>query len=323
VGINIGKPNAPAPNATHVFIDGNTIQYTVKSCAYWPATGYGACPDVTCAAATCHDDAIHIWGIQNSTISNNRIVNADVQGIFIEDAAGAVNTNMSILHNAIQVVGGGVAMNLKGVAGMWTVAFNSTPNSLITGFGFLAATPGTVVQFAANDGILLIADSTGNNAGCSSAAANVSLVYRQNTWLTPGGATSTGRCTSTDLEQGRVRYGGLGAKIPSFNAQNLHGLSPPPPGLGYYTIDGTHAGRVTAYHFELNAQPGFGIRERLDLLVRKNLPNDIVAIDSPGSRCAVWRSQKLKRLVGLRFAVARADPGRTTAGIRAQATPQC
>ena len=126
VGINIGKPNAAAPNATHLLIDGNTIQYTLRSCGYWPASGYGACPDVTCVSAGCHGDAIHLWGIQDSTISNNTIVNAEVQGIFVEDAANAVNSNVSIVNNTISVVGGSAAMNLKGIAGTSSVAYNST-----------------------------------------------------------------------------------------------------------------------------------------------------------------------------------------------------
>ena len=79
-GIRIGKASQTAPNANNVLINGNTIQYVVRSCTYWPATGYGPCPDTTCTASGCHNDGIHLWGIQNSTISNNRLYNAEVKG---------------------------------------------------------------------------------------------------------------------------------------------------------------------------------------------------------------------------------------------------
>ena len=325
VGINIGKPNAVAPNATHVLIDGNTIQYTLRNCAYWPASGYGSCPDETCLAAGCHVDAMHIWGIQDSTISNNDIVNAEVQGIFIEDAAGAVNTNLTIVSNDISVVGGSAAMNLKGIAGAWTVAFNSTPNNIIAGYGFRAATAGTTVVFAGNDGALLLADTHGNNAGCASVTENVTLTYMQNSWLSPGGATSTAACPGTDLGPERSRYGGLGSKASSFYARNPHGLSLPPPGLAYYVIDRVDAKRrVSGFHLELNIQPGFSARERLNLLVRANLPDDATMVSGDGSKCVAWQSKKLKKLSGLEFAVATTGANSSTAEIRAQSTaPHC
>ena len=141
VAITIGKANNSAPNANHVLIDGNTIQYVLRDAAYWPPAAYGPAPDVSCLVSTCHMDAIQIWGIQNSTISNNVIDHAEVQGIFIEDAAGAVNRNVNIVNNSIEVVGGDAAMNLKGVSGHWNIAFNSTPDVLVTGFGFPAAAP--------------------------------------------------------------------------------------------------------------------------------------------------------------------------------------
>jgi hypothetical protein len=324
VGINIGKPNTAAPNATHVLIDGNTIQYVVKSCAYWPASGYGSCPDETCVAAGCHSDAIHIWGIQDSTISNNDIVNAEVQGIFVEDAAGAVNSNLTIVGNDISVVGGSAGMNLKGIAGAWTIAFNSTPNNIIVGYGFRAATAGTTVMFARNEAVLLMADSHGNNAGCTSGTENVSLIYMQNSWLSAGGATSTAACPGTDLGPERSRYGGLGSKASSFYARNPHGLFPPPSGLAYYIVDRVSAKqRVTGFHLELNIQPGFSPRERLNLLVRANLPDDAAVVNGDGNRCAAWRSKKLQKLIGFEFAVATTGANSSTAEIRAQTSLQC
>ena len=324
VGINIAKANTAVANATHLVIDGNTIQYALRNCAYWPVSEYGPCPDVTCLAATCHSDAMHIWGIQDSTISNNKIINAEVQGIFIEDAASAVNMNLTIANNDISVVGGNAGMNLKGIAGRWTVAFNSTPNAIILGYGFPVATAGTTVTFANNKAVLLNAASHGNNTGCSSGSGNVALVYLQNEWLSQGGSTSTATCDNTDRASGSSRYGGLGAKVVSFYARNLHGVSPPPAGLAYYAVDSTNAKqRVVGFHLELNFQPGFNARERLGLLVRANLPDDAVVVSGDGVHCVAWRSKKLKKLLGLGFAVAKTTVNSTSAAIRGAPTAHC
>ena len=199
VGITIGKSNNLAPNANNVLIDNNTIQFTIRNAAYWPSAGFGAAPDVSCMLSSCHQDAIQIWGIQNSTISNNKIYNAEVQGIFIEDAAGAVNKNINLFNNAILMVGGNAAMNLKGIDGSWNIAFNSTPNAIVLGYGFAAATPGTRVNFVGNDAALLMADATGNNASCTDGnAANVAFSYQYDVWRPMGGAMNT-PCSSTDV----------------------------------------------------------------------------------------------------------------------------
>jgi hypothetical protein len=199
VAITIGKSNNLAPNANNVLIDNNTIQFAIRNAAYWPSSGYGAAPDVSCLISTCHQDAIQIWGIQNSTISDNKIYNAEVQGLFIENAAGAVNKNINIFNNAILVVGGSAAMNLKGIDGTWNIAFNSTANAIILGYGFPEATPGTNVNFVGNNSALLMADTTGNNAGCTDGnPANVAFSYQYNVWRSMGGAQGAG-CSSTDV----------------------------------------------------------------------------------------------------------------------------
>lgn len=180
-------------------------------------------------------------------------------------------------------------------------------------------------MFAGNDAALLLADSHGNNAGCASVTENVTITYMQNSWLSPGGATSTAAYPGTDLGPERLRYGGLGSKASSFYARNPHGVSPPPSGLAYYVIDRVNAKRrVSGFHLELNIQPGFSPRERLNLLVRANLPDDATILSGDSSGCVAWRSKKLKKLIGLEFAVARTAANSATAEIRAQSTaPHC
>jgi hypothetical protein len=60
--------------------------------------------------------------------------------------------------------------------------------------------------------------------------------------------SSVGSATPT------ATYGGLGATKSAFYAQNPHGKSPPPLGVAYYTVDRVRAGRVVAFHVEINAK---------------------------------------------------------------------
>jgi hypothetical protein len=323
VAITIGKANESAPNANHVLIDGNTIQYVLRSAAYWPTRGYGPAPDASCLAATCHMDAIQIWGIQNSTISNNVIDHAEVQGIFIEDAAGAVNENVNIINNSIQVVGGDAAMNLKGVSGHWNIAFNSTPDVLVTGYDFPAAAPGTTVAFEGNEATLLVANSTGNDGGCSGGNPNVTLVYSYNVWRTAGGATSTRSCSTTDRVRARLRYAGLGARLEAFETRRLHGQpGTPSGGAAYYGVDKVRKNRVLGFHLELDVSPRFPVAGRFDLLTRDALPDDAV-VKGRRSGCIVWQSRELGKLTkGLQYAVA-TTRGPESLFLRAEARPRC
>ena len=326
VAITIGKARASAPNANDVLIDGNTIQYVLRNAAYWPTRSYGPAPDVSCLVPTCHMDAIQIWGIQNSTISNNVIDHAEVQGIYLTDAGGiAVNKNVNIVNNRIRVVGGDAAIYLKGVSGRWNIAFNSTPDVLVTGYGFPAAAPGTIIAFEANEAKLLIANPlTDRNGGCSGGNSNVTLVYSYNTWQPTGGGTSTAGCSTTDMVRARAGYAGLGGGVVAFKAQRLHGRPATPIGGGaaYYVVDKVRKHRVLAFHLELRVSPTFPVASRFDLLTRDALPDDAV-VKIRRSGCVVWRSRKLGKLIkGLEYAVATARRGGETF-LRAEATPRC
>ena len=95
-------------------------------------------------------------------------------------------------------------------------------------------------------------------------------------------------------------------------------------GLGYDVVDAkTAKERVTGFHLVLDIQPGFSPGERLSCCVRTNLPDDAVVVGGDGAHCLVWRSPKLKKLLGLEFAVAMTATTSSTAAIRAQSTPRC
>jgi hypothetical protein len=202
-GIRIGRPNSTAPNSNNVLIDNNLVQNVVRNCAYWPISGFGPCPDTTCVASGCHDDGIHIWGLQNSTISRNRIYNAEVQGIFLDQANGSLNRNVNILGNAVRTVGGSAGIYVKAagpnsIAGTWNIAFNSVVGLIVVpGTGFTGVTPGTTINLVGNAGSLLVSNTSGSNAGCNGSAAGLKLSYSYNVWNNIPGATK-GPCGSTD-----------------------------------------------------------------------------------------------------------------------------
>ena len=199
-GIRIGIPSG-APNSTNVTIDNNVIQYVMRSCSYWPSSGWGSCPASSCSS--CHMDGIHVWGLTNSVISRNRIYNVEVQGIFLEPTNGSLNSNVSIVNNAVQVMGGNAGIYVKAndsssTGGTWTIAFNSTPDLIELGAGFSGDQPGTVFNLTGNIANLMITNSSGNDAGCTGYPAGTAINYAYNVWRTDMGGATQGPCGSTD-----------------------------------------------------------------------------------------------------------------------------
>jgi hypothetical protein len=214
-------------------------------------------------------------------------------------------------------------MNLKGVSGHWNIAFNSTRDVLVTGYGFPAAASGTTVAFEANEGELLVANTTGNNGGCSGGNSKVKLVYSYNTWLRgAGGTTPTAACSATDKVRTRAAYAGLAARLRAFYARRLHGASGRRLGAASYVVDKVRKHRVLAFHLELSVSPDLPVAGRLDLLTRNALPRD-AGVKLRRNGCVVWQSRKLRKLTkGLRYAVATAGRrGKTF--LRAEAKPRC
>ena len=188
-GIRIGTPGGG--NSTNVLIDNNLIQYTLRTTSYWPS-GWASAPSSSCGS--CHDDGIHVWGLTSSTISNNRIVGAEVQGIFFEPTNGSLNKDINIVNNQISVVGGNAGISIEATAsnstaGTWNITGNTTQNLIVIGGGFSGAMPGTVFNLSGNTGELMISDSSGDAVSCTGYPSTVAIHYSNNNWIPVGGGT--------------------------------------------------------------------------------------------------------------------------------------
>jgi hypothetical protein len=87
-------------------------------------------------------------------------------------------------------------------------------------------------------------------------------------------------------------------------------------------VDTDSAGRVTGHEVTINANPPFSDRERMLLLARVNLPND-VAGGPEADTCVIWRSATLRALLGSEYAKATTTTGSNTARMEASSSPQC
>lgn len=200
-GIRIG--NAGETNSTGDVIDSNLIQGVVRLCANW-MSGYGACPDSDCPSF-CHADGIHLWGIQNSVISDNSLVQDAVQGIFIENSNGSVTGNNTVINNQISLVENecGICSGADGggtTIGSTLIAFNTTPDVITLSSTGANEAAGASYTLVGNIGKLLIASaSTGNNVGCTGINdANLTVNYSYNVWIPVGGGTP-GPCGTGDV----------------------------------------------------------------------------------------------------------------------------
>jgi hypothetical protein len=210
-GIRIGKPNLALSSCTtqvcHLLIDDNLIQNVVRDCALYPVQAFGACPDQTCTNAVgCHQDGIHIWGVDGGTVSRNRLYGVECQAIFFENTNGSLQRNVSIVDNAISGVPGGCGnkgIYLKasgttdgatnGFAGTWTIAFNSGVGLLIGPNGCGSCWPSATFQLIGNDMPLFATNASGNGAGCTTPWGLSTVSYQYNIWR------SGTACGATDL----------------------------------------------------------------------------------------------------------------------------
>jgi hypothetical protein len=123
-------------------------------------------------------------------------------------------------------------------------------------------------------------------------------------------------------------YGGLGARIDAFDANNSDstGAAGPSPGTAFYVVTGMARGCVTAFAVQDSATPPLAPRDLLGLVSHPFLPGDAKQLVSTDS-CAVWKSRALRRATGQAYARATAitqagsSPG--TAQIAATANSVC
>ncbi len=92
-------------------------------------------------------------------------------------------------------------------------------------------------------------------------------------------------------------YGGLGAKLASFSAANLHGIGTPPAGQTYYQVDDSLNGRVSAYHVLVGSTLQLGASAFLARLTKDGkLPSDARLVKPYNGTCAVYRSRWLGKV---------------------------
>jgi hypothetical protein len=99
-------------------------------------------------------------------------------------------------------------------------------------------------------------------------------------------------------------YGGLGANASAFDPNNngSTGRAEPTPGTAWYQIAATTTrGCVAAYTVRDTGTPPLRAHDMLLLISRAYLPRDAQPVVRAPS-CAVWKSQMLKRAVGLMYA---------------------
>ncbi|HLJ02997.1 MAG TPA: hypothetical protein VKT31_06125 [Solirubrobacteraceae bacterium] len=122
-------------------------------------------------------------------------------------------------------------------------------------------------------------------------------------------------------------YGGLGAGMRAFDANNDNSIRPagPTPGAAWYFVTATAHGCVSGFALRDAGSPPLTARELL-FLVGNPLPRDARRVASTET-CAVWRSASLKRAIGRPYAVARASgqagPRAGTAEIAVNMSPAC
>jgi hypothetical protein len=218
VGITIGKPSTATASCTtqicHLSITDNLIQGVVRDCALWPTAGFGACPDTNCPNARgCHEDGIHIWGVDGADISRNRLYGVECQGIFLENTNNSLQRDVNIIGNAISTVAGGCSNKgiyisasgatdgvTNGFAGTWNIAFNSGSSQLIAANGCGSCWKGTTFNLTGNDMVLFLTNATGNTAACTGSAAwgPATVNYQYNVWRTGNGSTNRA-CGANDV----------------------------------------------------------------------------------------------------------------------------
>jgi hypothetical protein len=121
-----------------------------------------------------------------------------------------------------------------------------------------------------------------------------------------GGSPAAGVTTRAAPCITRAGYGGLGASVRLFDANNNNSTGPaePTPGAAWYLVNAIARGCIAAYSVQDSASPPLRSRDMLDL-VSPYLPDDAKAVITTRD-CVVYRSAELGRALGLPYAKATA-----------------
>jgi hypothetical protein len=123
-------------------------------------------------------------------------------------------------------------------------------------------------------------------------------------------------------------YGGLGARVNDFDANNNNSTGPsePSPGTAWYDVTGTARGCVTAFSVRDSSSPRLSARDLLTLVSRPYLPLDAKPLVYRNA-CALWQSATLEQATGRGYAralaVAQTSGVPGWAEIAATSSPTC
>ena len=130
------------------------------------------------------------------------------------------------------------------------------------------------------------------------------------------------------IASAQTKYGGIGATISAFYAENAHGAGTPPVGVVDYRINYERDGRVAGYQVVLNRKSKLTRADLIGLL-RRELPADAKQVQGwkhaldPGWYCAIYRSSWLGRVLYGPYAVLYASPATQTASAMVSTAPAC
>jgi hypothetical protein len=98
-------------------------------------------------------------------------------------------------------------------------------------------------------------------------------------------------------------YGGLGARVRAFDANNDESTGPggPSPGTAFYVVTATARGCVTGFAVQDSTTPPQTARGMLILVSHPFLPSDTKQVVDT-DRCVVWKSRALMRATGRAYA---------------------
>jgi hypothetical protein len=129
------------------------------------------------------------------------------------------------------------------------------------------------------------------------------------------------------IASAKTKYGGIGATISAFYAENPQSAGMPPVGVVDYRINYKRDGRVAGYQVVVNAKSKLTRADLIGLL-RRELPADASQVQGwkhadPGVYCAIYRSSWLGRVLYGPYAVLYASPATQIAAAMVSTAPAC
>jgi hypothetical protein len=124
-------------------------------------------------------------------------------------------------------------------------------------------------------------------------------------------------------------FGGIGATVSSFYAQNARTSGKPPIGVAGYRIDDKRAGRVAAYHVVLDVKSKLTDAELRRLVTGRELPVDVKEVQAWQyaeiwhGYCAIYKSRWLGRVLYGPYVVLYVSRADQTAFVMVSTAPAC